>query len=153
MRQLQTSHYAISRLVMAVFQQSGLSRSIFVQSLGYKNINSGLRALDGWIEMAEGSPFLLESLVKLRGLDAGVVRKALEETDQAQQREKERFARKNFRPYVFVETSRERPTSITVAACLGLAMKFIRLHKRRTTTGEIVADIPESQRLAAVQAI
>src|SRR2546422_9503975 len=106
MRQLPVSHYTISRLLASIVEQSGLRRSDFVQSLGYKNINSGLRALDGWLETAEGSPFLLENLVKVRGIDPGLVSKALEETDQQRQREEEqeriaqeRYDREHFRPY------------------------------------------------------
>jgi len=83
------SHYAISRLLGRMVEQSALSRSAFVQSLGYKNVAKGLRALDHWLETAQGPGFVLENLVKNHHLDPVVLRNALEETGRQRGREEE----------------------------------------------------------------
>ena len=160
MRQLRTSEYAISRLLGHIVEQSGLSRSAFVQSLGYKNVAKGLRALDAWLETAHGSGFVLENLVKVHHLDPVVLRNALEETGRRRRRQEEQASiaqekhdREHFRPYVFVETNPSRPVSIAIAAFIGMAMKFVRLTGRPVGAGKVFEDLPEPEQLAFVQSI
>ena len=76
-------------LLGRMVEQSALSRSAFVQSLGYKNVAKGLRALDHWLETAQGPGFVLENLVKIHHLDPVVLRNALEETGRQRRREEE----------------------------------------------------------------
>ena len=160
MRQLRISHYAISRLLGRMVEQSALSRSAFVQSLGYKNVAKGLRALDHWLETAQGPGFVLENLVKNHHLDPVVLRNALEETGRQRRREEEqariaqeKHDREHFRPYVYVETSPSPPASIAIRAFIGMAMKFIRLTGMPVGAGKVFEDLPEPEQLAFVQSL
>ena len=128
-------HYPISQLIYRVFQDSGLKRSHFIQSLGYRNITGGLRSLDRWLDSGEGDPLLIERLVQAYGIDPTTVHRALAETDAQHTAEydeavcrQERCERQNFRQYVFVETpSGAVQSSFTVAAIAAPALKTISL--------------------------
>jgi hypothetical protein len=129
------SHYSISQLLYQGQQESGLKRSRFIASLGYRNITGGLRSLDRWLERGEGDSLLVERLVQAQGLDPTTVRRALADTEgqhkseyDEEVRRLEQWDRDRFRQYVFVETRvGVVQSSFTVAGIVAPALKMIRL--------------------------
>ena len=115
--------------------QSGLKRSQFITSLGYRNITGGLRSLDRWLDSGEGDPLLVDRLIQVYRVEPAAVRAALTETegqhqdeyDQARRRQAD-WDRQHFRQYVFVGTpSGVVQSSFTVAAIVAPALKTISL--------------------------
>ena len=93
-----------------------------MQSLGYRRVNSALRALDHWLQTGSGDAEVLRRVQRVYGR-AQEVQQARLATEQlhAQERavaaqEAERHARVRFQPYVYVETSEPRPSFIAGAA-------------------------------------
>jgi len=129
------SHYSISQFIYRVLQDSGLKRSQFITSLGYRNVTGGLRSLDRWLDGGEGDPVLIDRLIQVYRVDPGALHAALVETEAQHQVEhdeevhrREQWERQNFHQYVFVETpSGAVRSSFTVAAIVAPALKTIRL--------------------------
>lgn len=129
------SHYPISQFIYRIVQASGLKRSKFIQSLGFRNIQGGLRSLDRWLDTGDGDPLLIERLIRVYSLDPAAINAALLETGRQRQaesewaqREREQLERRNFRQYLFVETPPGAlRSSFTVAAIAAPALKTISL--------------------------
>lgn len=103
--------YPTSKLIAKIISDSGLRRSTFVKSLGYKSVEGGLRKLDAWLEQGRGDDGCLQRLVDAYRPDPGELENALTETDQMLQREHEAAVRKfeererrRFRPFIWVHT-------------------------------------------------
>ncbi|HMO19194.1 MAG TPA: hypothetical protein PKA63_13885 [Oligoflexia bacterium] len=129
-----TSHYPVSVFIKAVFENSGQSVSEFAIGLGYKNIAKGIRNLDRWLQYGEGSIFFLKSLGLKFNVSEEQIENLIRETEllkneeHKQLREKSREERRrSFTPYIFIESSQSRPSSITIAGMMGVRMKFIKL--------------------------
>ena len=122
-------------MIFRIFLESGLRRSQFIASLGYRNITGGLRSLDRWLEGGEGDSLLIERLVQAHGIDPTTVRRALAETDAQHKteydeavRDRELWDRDRFRQYVFVQTPfGVVQSSFTVTGIVAPALKVIRL--------------------------
>ena len=54
------SQYPISKVIDRIMNDSGLRRSQFVQSLGYRSVQGGLRRLDEWLQEGHGDSGILE---------------------------------------------------------------------------------------------
>ena len=126
------SHYPISQLIFNAFLNYEKKVSEFVSDLGYKNIAKGIRSFDYWLINGCGTVFFLRQLISLGKIDVSKVNNALLETDkimeleyQEDQQEEEKKRRKNFKPYIFVETSEKRPRQITFAGLMNLRMRSV----------------------------
>ncbi len=124
--------YPLSKLIYEVFSHSNLSRKDFVEKLGYRNIAKSLRHLDSFLERSTGPENFLERAEEVFGVSKERIEIAKRETaeiwskeeQEAEKRRKER-ARRTFLPFLYVDTSRTRPSSITLAAIAGKALKHI----------------------------
>ena len=56
------SHYPVSQLISRIIVDSGLSRTQFVQALGYRNVQKGLRRLDAWMDHGEGQDRIINQI-------------------------------------------------------------------------------------------
>ena len=59
------SKYPISDTINELFVNSGLKSSKFVEYLGYKNINGGVKTLHQWIQRGESDRYFIR-LLKLK---------------------------------------------------------------------------------------
>jgi hypothetical protein len=105
------SKYPISQLIGEIMKESGLRRSEFIQSLGYRSVPGGLRSLDEWLEQGRGDEGCLKRIVNAYQPDPGQFEKALSETDELHRREHEEAVhaieereRLRFRPFIWVHT-------------------------------------------------
>jgi len=56
------SPYPISQFILRLMEESGVSRVEFVQALGYRNMERGLRRLDPWMENGSGFQLILKHI-------------------------------------------------------------------------------------------
>ena len=103
--------YPISTLLQQIIHDSGLGRSGFVQSLGLRNTAKALRRLNEWVKSGSGDLGFLQRIVDAYHPDSVALVNALEETEQAHQREREDAVRqieererRRFRSFVWVHT-------------------------------------------------
>lgn len=141
------SQYPISRLLARIQKESGLSRHDFSLAIGYKNVTSALRKMDQFLTTGSGENKFLELVLnrfpeRAPELKQAVMEtaKIMEEEDRLAAIEAEKEARRRFRPYIFVETSLSRPTSITYALFCGFKMKFLHLSEEREHTLEEIRE-------------
>ena len=59
------SKYPISETINEIFLKSGLKTSKFVQHLGYKNINGGVKTLHQWLQFGYSDRYFIR-LLKLK---------------------------------------------------------------------------------------
>ena len=127
-----TSTYPISVYLSRAIEN--FSAKQLCSLLGYKNGSKLFRRLDEWLQAGNGRGDFLEQLGAALWLKREEVEAALEETRTikraeraAEEAERQEFIRRNFVPYIAIETELRRPTSITMAAVCGGRMKYIKL--------------------------
>lgn len=109
------SSFAIGRLILHEMDRQQLSRVGLVRRFGFANIAKGLRRLDRLLELG----FEASLMAKIAGalyIDQRAVDDAILETeaelaredDEARQRNED-HERRNFRPYILIETERQVP--------------------------------------------
>jgi hypothetical protein len=128
----QTRHgedaYPIGRFILARAKALGFSRTDLVRRLGYRELNSGHRALTELMLTGMLPPFIQKKLaaaveVEPDLLDAVLAATAQELRDEAGMRmvAKEQAYRAAFRPHLQVATARRVPSPIFIAAMLTTA--------------------------------
>lgn len=127
--------YAIARLIQQELAKRNWRKSELVAAMGYKNLSRGLKRLENCIRNGDCSN--AEMLSRLRcalDLPAQQFESVVTETRRqcadenrikASREEAERRAQ--FRPYVYVRTSENRPSFITAAAAIGPRLKYLQL--------------------------
>jgi hypothetical protein len=106
------SPFAIGRLILHEMDRQQLSRVDLVRRFGFANIAKGLRRLDRLLETGF-EPSLMSKIAGALYIDQQTVDHAIIETeaelarerDNARQRDDDR-ERRNFRPYILVQTER-----------------------------------------------
>src|ERR1051325_9423210 len=105
------SRYPISQLLARILDQSGLSRSEFVKSLGLKNVPKGLRRLDEILDTGCGEDTFLQRVVEVYRIDPVELADALDATETIYQEEHqtairavEDRERRRFRPFIWIQT-------------------------------------------------
>jgi len=141
------SQYPISQLIHKIRTDSGLSRHNFALAVGYKNATGGLKTMDSFLRQGSGDPFFIRGVLHRFPERHEEVRAAIAETSRIKKHnatlariEAEKKARKDFRPYILVETSLTRPTFITAAALCGFSMRYIHFKENRPHTQQEIAE-------------
>ena len=118
--------YPIGRLAITRAQALGLSRRDLIKRFGYRELNSGHRALSNLLVMGEVPSFIAKGLATALDLEQDLIDVALKATarqrhDEARTRmlEHEKAYRASFRPHLQIQTERQVPSPIFVAALLG----------------------------------
>ena len=120
--------YPIGRLILDRAKSLGLSRTDLVRRFGYRDLNSGHRALTGVLLTGIAPPFIQEKLADALQIDQELLDAVLVATAQqihdetrTQVLAREDAYRAAFRPHLQVATERRVPSPIFVAALLGTA--------------------------------
>jgi len=113
-------------LIARIVANSGLSRSQFIRSLGYRSVEGGLRRLDEWLETGRGDGGILDRLVRAYHVDPGDLEKALVATvvqraseQQPAELERLRVEHEGFRQYIHVEGEFNVPSGICAFGITG----------------------------------
>jgi hypothetical protein len=121
------STYPLGKLLLGSLQHSGLSIGAFVTTVGYRNVNKGVRALDGMLRWGYSSDVFLvrlrqsplapnEQLLQTAIEQTMVILEAEEQEAARQQREAAEVA---FRPFFQAVPELSRPTQISLFAITG----------------------------------
>jgi hypothetical protein len=123
--------YPICRFIKTLLADSGLRRSDFVGSLGYRNTTKGLRRLDEWLQNGRGDAACLQRIVDAYHPEPNALKKAIDDTKAIHESERQDAIRKNdererrsFRPFIWV-VSQNGPHSC-ISAMAERKMKVIR---------------------------
>ena len=143
--------YSIQKFVLQKIKEKGLTSATFVQSMCYKNVSKGCRHLDEFINDNQCKPQFLIMMKKAINADAEF-EQSMFETEKELRAERERrrdIERKNFIPFLFVQTERNLPSPIFACAILGAdRMKKIELHVDFTKMSEAEQDEIRRERIA-----
>ena len=103
------SKYPISKLIARILTDSGLRRSEFVQSIGYRNTAKGLRRLDEWLNQGRGDEACIQRIASAYQSHAAELEQALDETEAIHEREQleafseiEERERRRFIPFIWI---------------------------------------------------
>jgi len=120
------SQYPISQLISRIMTDSGLSRPQFVTSLGYRNLERGLRRLNPWIDQGEGFALIIKQIAASYPLHSVEIQKAVAITAETKAAEAEsawieslKAEAGTFRPYIQVEGETTIPSSICIFGVSG----------------------------------
>jgi len=140
--------YPIGRLVLDRTKALGLSRTDLVRRLGYRDLNSGHRALTDLLTDGIVSPFIDGKLGHALEVDEDLIEPVLLATarqihdeTRVQILAREEAYRSGFRPHLQVETERRVPSPIFVAALLATKrLRILRLPDDTFLSGEEARD-------------
>ncbi|HVJ06959.1 MAG TPA: hypothetical protein VM554_01105 [Acidisarcina sp.] len=124
-----TSDQLVSKLVAQIVSDSGLKRSAFVQTLGYKNLTKGSRNLDRLLHGNLNDQWCLKRVQEVYGrrkeFEKAFLEAARIEKEQRKEEAHDRLAHEHFEPYIYVNHSLNTPTSITAAAFSGARWRYL----------------------------
>jgi hypothetical protein len=144
--------YPISQSLSKLMESYEFSRIEFVQALGYRNIERGLRRLEPWLENGEGYDLILKQIVKTypsvaAELELATVATTALKTAEAEAAFLERCKTEaeTFVPFIHADGETTVPKGICIFGMTG--------GHRRWTTIEIpkaIGNLPLEKQLAAV---
>jgi hypothetical protein len=146
------SRYPISRFLLKLLEETGFTRTEFVLSLGYRNVERGRRRLDPWIDEGTGFDKILRQIATAYPNHADRLQNAITNTKavKAAERHAEFFdlckaQESTFVPYIHVEGEDRIPNGITLFGLTGG-------HEVWTTikVPQRILDLPVDQQLAAL---
>ena len=129
--------YVITLLIEQVLKNRNWRKKDLLLGMGYKNLGRGMRRLDACLSKGDCSNREFMSRLRL-ALDISPAvleetteqtRRQVEENNRQRRIQEELDRRLSFRPYVFVKTEQERPSSITAAAVIGPRLKHLQLNE------------------------
>lgn len=144
------SSYPIVQFISRLMQEYGFSRVEFVQALGYRTLDRGLRRLNSWLDRGEGYDRILKQIARAYpghtyGLEKAVAATKAIKTAEAEAAwfERCKAEQESFTPYIHVEGETTVPNGITLFGVTGGKWNLIELPKA-------ILDLPLDDQLAAV---
>jgi hypothetical protein len=149
---LGANQYPISQLINRLIQDYGYSTVEFVKSLGFRNIERGIKRLVPWLEQADGFEKILKQIVVTYPEHADELQSAVAATKAVRAAEFEaawieecKAEKETFRPFLHAEGERTVPSQICMFGVSG--------GHRRWTSIQIpqnILDLPGEEQLAAL---
>ena len=131
------NHYPIHELIETQQKQLGLRRNELARRCGFKNLDKGLRRIDGVCHGdldSPGAKMVLDNLAAALEVDKVVVEEAITATaeiiaDANRLAEAERDAawRKSFKPHAYLVGSENRPSQITFYGMTGGPERWLKI--------------------------
>jgi hypothetical protein len=126
--------YPIGQLLAELINEHGPTEVAFLERLGYRNIERGLRRLRLWTEGASGHEKILKQIAATFPEHAESLRSAVEETKRVRELEWElEFLNRceaeadTFKPFVCARGSSPVPTQITFHGLTGGRLELVRV--------------------------
>jgi hypothetical protein len=120
------SQYPVSLLIARLIAESGGSLVGFIQALGYRNIERGVRRLEPWITTGEGFPRIVKQIAAVHPAIAVELKLALAATTAMKRAEAEaawlercKAERATFLPYLHVDGEKTVPQGICLFGITG----------------------------------
>ena len=131
------NHYPIHELIETHQKQLGLRRNELARRCGFKNLDKGLRRIDGVCHGdldSPGAKMVLDNLAAALEVDKVVVEEAITATaeiiaDANRRAEAEREAawRASFKPHAYLVGSQNRPSQITFYGMTGGPERWLKI--------------------------
>jgi hypothetical protein len=144
------SHYPISQFIARIMNDRCQDRMDFVRSLGYRNLERGLRRLGPWLDEGEGYGRIIGQIAAAYPKEAEELRKAIGATREVKRAEFEaafledcKAEQDTFQPFIHVDGETTRPSSITMFGVTGGRWNLIRIPPA-------ILDLPLAGQLSAV---
>ena len=139
-----TYKYPISILLDILQKESNSTRGEFLKNLGFKNFSKAIRKLDQLMFNGYGDLSFIQKLIEFYPEKKSEILIALNETHKQLEAESfvqnikiEEEERKNFKPYIYIETERSVPSPIFAAALIGRKAKFIDIKLKDVTLEKV----------------
>ena len=152
MSQNGASQYPIAQIISSLLDEYGFSRVEFVQALGYRDVERGLRRLSSWMDRGEGYDQILKQIAAAYPNHADRLQTALMNTAAVKSAEADAAFLESceaeaptFVPFIHVEGEARVPNGITIFGVTG--------GHRRWTTIEIpkaILNLPLPEQLGAL---
>jgi hypothetical protein len=144
------SPYPIGQFIFRLMQEYGFSGVEFVQALGYRNLERGLRRLEPWLDSGDGFHLILKQIATTYPGSAEELEKAVSDTAAIKTTEAEaawfercKAEQDTFIPYVHAEGESTVPDGITMFGVTGGKWNLIELPRT-------ILDLPLDDQLAAL---
>jgi len=144
------SRYPISQVITRLMHNHGYSPVEFVQSLGYRNVERGLRRLEPWLLEGHGFERILGQIAAAYPSEAHALGSAITDTANLKKADREaamlescRAQAARFVPYVHVEGEVTVPNGITLFGMTGGKSNLIEL-------SQMILDVPLEKQLTAL---
>lgn len=145
-------HYPIAQVISNLMDEYGFSRVEFVQALGYRDVERGLRRLSSWMDCGEGYDRILTEIAAAYPNQADRLQTALMNTAAIKTAEADAASLEyckaeegKFVPFIHAEGESRVPNGITIFGISG--------GHRRWTTIEIppaILELPLAEQLEAL---
>ena len=141
-----------------IIESNKEKRKEIVNALGYKDLMKGLNKFITQVRNKTLAEDRLEFIAPILNLNSNELISDYRETKEIAKKEQDLVnqitylkqqisLRDNFKPYIYIETTLKRPSSITFAALLGGGMKYIREFPER------ILDLSKAEQIAIVKNI
>jgi len=130
-------HYPIHELIEKRQKQLGLGRNELARRCGFKNLDKGLRRIDGVCQGdldSPGAKMVLDNLAVALEVDKVVVEEAIAATaeviadaNRLAEAKREAAWRKSFKPHAYLVGSTNRPSQITFYGMTGGAERWLKI--------------------------
>ena len=130
-------HYPIHDLIENQQKRLSLRRNELARRCGFKNVEKGLRRIDGVCHGdfdSPGAKMLLDNLAVALEVDKAVVEEAITatveiiaETNRLAEAEREAAWRKSFKPHAYLVGSTNRPSQITFYGMTGGPERWLKI--------------------------
>ena len=144
------SNYPISIFLNRIMEDHGYSYVEFIQSLGYRYIERGLRRLEPWLVEGTGFEKILKQIAAKYPSEVDALTKAVEETKLVRAAERDaanleycKAQEGTFVPYIHVEGETTVPNGITMFALSGGTSNLIDIP-------QTILDLPLEEQLTAL---
>jgi hypothetical protein len=146
------SEYPVSQFLVRIMQERGFSPAEFIQSLGYRSIERGLRRLQPWVEQGHGFDKIMKQITASYPGYAEELGNAILETKavmhaefEVEWRERCKAEAGTFRPHIHADGEKTVPSQICTFGMTGG-------HGRWTTIPipQNILDLPDDYQLAAL---
>jgi hypothetical protein len=146
----QSASYPISQFLTGFMHDHGYSPVEFIRSLGYRNIERGLRRLEPWLKQGHGYERIFKQICAAYPNEVHDLENAVAETVTVKAAEREaatlescRAQEATFVPFVHVQGETTLPTGITMFGVSGGKWNLIEIP-------QTILDLPLDEQLAAL---
>ena len=109
----------VEHLVHGAMEKAPLTKNEVLRRMGYSNLNKGVRRLDQFLKGDMADKTFVMKLTEAINASLEEMQSAINSDQSRAWQRAEEHARKNFKPYIFLQTTATRPSQICIYALTG----------------------------------
>ena len=110
---------SIECLVHGAMEKAQLTKNDVVRRMGYSNLNKGVRRLDHFLKGDMTDKTFVKKLTEALNASPEEMQSAIDSDQLRAKQRAEELARKDFKPYIYLQTTATRPSQICIYALTG----------------------------------